>query len=62
MNECVKFLSPILPCRENLIKTLYNYIGYKDEVFPQCLFILGHKGTGKSKNNHSLLKYLKHNL
>ncbi|GAB0091636.1 Origin recognition complex subunit 5 [Sergentomyia squamirostris] len=48
------------PCREDLLKILYNHIGYSDEPLPEAIYLSGPVCSGKTLILTSLLHNLRH--
>ncbi|XP_053691104.1 origin recognition complex subunit 5 [Sabethes cyaneus] len=58
MNETVKLVSAHYPCREPLIRKLYQFYGTGDS-FPPAVYLYGHTSTGKSSILRTFLPLLK---
>lgn len=56
MDALIMELEAAFPCRETQIRQLYNFVGHKDELQPQAIFVYGCSSTGKSSLMQSLLK------
>lgn len=54
LDELIK----LFPGRDKQITQLYNYLGHKNEPFPNCLYIYGGSGTGKTTIVKHLLESL----
>ncbi|XP_055678029.1 origin recognition complex subunit 5 [Lutzomyia longipalpis] len=48
------------PCREDLVDSLHQFIGYSDEILPEAIYISGPPCCGKTVITSALLRYLKH--
>ncbi|XP_058445305.1 origin recognition complex subunit 5 [Malaya genurostris] len=59
MDEIVQTISAQYPCREQLIRNLYQYYGTGDP-FPPAVYLYGHTSTGKSVILRSFFALLKH--
>ncbi|XP_055533394.1 origin recognition complex subunit 5 [Wyeomyia smithii] len=58
MNEAIKKVSAQYPCREQLIKKLYQFYG-TDDPFPPAVYLYGHTSTGKSTILRAFLSLLR---
>lgn len=56
MSKLLKLLHSKFLCRDFQIERLYNLYGYKDEAFPDCVYLFGCTSTGKSSIMSTLLK------
>ncbi|XP_058830361.1 origin recognition complex subunit 5 [Topomyia yanbarensis] len=59
MNETVQIISAQYPCRESLIRKLYQYYGTGDP-FPPAVYLYGHTSTGKSTILRAFLPLLEY--
>lgn len=57
METFLKSLRTHLPCRDNQLAQIYNYIGDPDDPVPPCLYLYGNTSTGKTACLTSALEH-----
>lgn len=46
------------PCREDLVRSLYQFLGYSSEILPEAIYISGPPCSGKTVILTTILRYL----